>query len=178
MNKAILFFGLSAVVALTGAVAACSSTTTTSGDTTGTEAGAKEGGPSDGGGGQDTSMPPDDSGTTPDPDLACKAEATFTKCGICCATNHTAGYKVFQDSLLGCGCKGTGADGGAPCATDCATTLCKSPPASGDATCNACLQTSVGASGACQDKVSTDCTASPDCVLQQKCIVTCKGKPM
>ena len=177
MNKAILFFGLSAVVALTGAVAACSSTTTTSGDTTGTEAGPKEGGPSDGGG-QDTSMPPEDTGTTTDPDLACKAEATFTKCGVCCATNHTAGYKVFQESVLGCGCKGTGADGGAPCATDCATTLCKSPPASGDATCNACLQTSVGASGACQDKVSTDCTASPDCVLQQKCIATCKGKPM
>ena len=63
MNKAILFFGLSAVVALTGAVAACSSTTTTSGDTTGTEAGPKEGGPSDGGG-QDTSMPPEDTGTT------------------------------------------------------------------------------------------------------------------
>ena len=176
MNKVVLFFGLSAVVALTGVVAACSSTTTVPVDPGPTEGGAKEGGgPADGG--KDTSTIPDDTGTIADPDKACAALTTFGECGTCCVKNHTAGYKVFQDSLVACACKGTGADGGSPCATDCATTICKSPPANPDATCNTCLQGSVNTGGACQDKVVNDCTASPDCLAQQKCIVPCQSKP-
>lgn len=177
MKKAVLFFGLSAVVALTGAVAACSSTTVTSVDTS-PEGGTAEGGAKDSGGGQDSSPIDTDTGTTSDPDQACAAMATLTTCGQCCATNHAAGYKVFQDSLIGCTCKGTGADGGVgPCATQCATTICAATPASPDATCNMCLQTAVGSGGSCNMQVGSDCTAAPDCLAQQKCIAPCQGKP-
>ena len=111
MKKVVLFFGLSAVVALSGVVAACSSTTTVPVDPGTTEGGPKEGGNGPADGGKDTSTIPDDTGTTTDPDKACAALTTLTECGSCCVKNHTAGYKVFQDSLLACTCKGTGADG-------------------------------------------------------------------
>jgi hypothetical protein len=178
MNKSALFFGMSSVVALAGVIAACSSTTTTT--TPLDEAGtAKEGGSSGEGGAKDSGTPVDeDSGTTPTTDKACADETTLQACGQCCVTNHPAGYKTFQDSLLSCGCKGTGADGGtAPCATDCATTACKNPPAQLDQKCTTCLQGSVGQGGACQEALSAACTADPECIAEQKCIAPCQGKP-
>jgi hypothetical protein len=174
MHKRIVFFGLSSVVCLAGLVVACSSTTTVTGtDTPTPEAGSKETGTTT----KDSGTVTEETGTTTDPDKACGAETTLQACGTCCITNHKSGYTVFQYSLLGCACKGPGADGGAPCATECATTICATTPKSPDATCSTCLQGSIDTGGACQEQVSTDCTGDKDCVAQQACVAQCKGKP-
>ena len=176
MNKRVVLFGLSSVVTLAGFVVACSSTTTVTGtDTPTPEAGTKETGTT----AKDSSTTTtEDTGTgTPTGDEACGAETTLQACGTCCVTNHKTGYTVFQDSLLGCACKGTGSDGGTPCATECATTICAASPKNPDATCNTCLQASIGAGGACQEQVTTDCSGNPDCLAEQTCVAQCKGKP-
>lgn len=178
MNRNILLFGLASVTALFGTVTACSSTTTTETVIDGGSAAGDGGGGGTGkDAGSDSSTTGTDSGTTTDPDEACAQEATLQACGTCCVTNHPSGYKVFQDSLIGCACTGTGADGGAPCAADCAATACKTPPAQPDQTCNTCLQGSVGQTGACNAAVLSDCSASPDCLAQQKCVTPCQSKP-
>lgn len=177
MHKRAVFFGLSSIASLAGVLFACSSTTTVTGtDTTTPEGGAKETGT---GTGKDSSTTTDeDTGTgTTDPDKACGAEATLQACGSCCITNHKTGYAVFQKSLLDCTCKGTGADGGAPCATECAATACATTPKQPDGTCNTCLQASIGTGGGCQDQVVADCSADTDCLAQQKCVSQCQGKP-
>jgi hypothetical protein len=178
MNRTVLFFSLSAVVSLTGAVAACSSSTTTTDQPT-EEAGVKEGGGGnvDAGTGTDSAPNDTDSGNTTDPDTMCAAMATKNDCGMCCIAAHKAGYDVFQKTLLDCTCKGTGADGGAPCATDCATTICAATPKNADATCNACLQASINSGGACQGSVAATCQADPGCLAEQKCIQPCTKKP-
>lgn len=177
MQKRAVLFGLSSIVTLAGLVVACSSTTTVTSTDPGTDASTKETGttgtPKDSG----ITTAPDDAGTTGDPDTACGAEATLQACGTCCVTAHKAGYTVFQDSILACACKGTGADGGAPCATECAATICAATPANPDTACNTCLQGSIGMGGGCQQQVSTDCTGNADCVAEQKCVGLCKGKP-
>jgi hypothetical protein len=172
MNKPALLIALLSAAAL-ASVVACSSTTTT----TASDSDAGSGTPAEGGTVKDSSTPTVDSSTPTDPDTACGAASTAQACGQCCATNHASGYKTFTDSLLACACGGTGADGGAPCATACVDTFCKSPPANPTATCNTCLQSSVGATGACTDTVGTACQGSADCVAEQKCIALCKGKP-
>ena len=174
MNKRVLFFSLSAVVSLAGAVAACSSSTATT-DPPAEEAGVKEGGTGDGG--KDSAAVGTDSGTTGDPDKACAAMGTKLECGTCCITAHKTGYNTFQTALLACACKGTGADGGAPCATDCAATLCASTPKTADTKCNTCLHGSINQGGACQDSIQTTCTADPDCLAEQKCVTPCTTKP-
>ncbi len=182
MNRSALFFGLSSVVALAGLVGACSSTTTTiandppEGGTSLSEAGTgKETGT---GGGKDSSTPVDtDSSVTPTGDEACAAETTRQACGSCCIKNHPAGAKAIQDSVEACACKGTGADSGTPaCMTECASTFCAATPAQPNAACNTCLQGSIGAGGACQASVSAACTASADCVAEQKCVMPCQTK--
>jgi hypothetical protein len=176
MHKRAVFFGLSSIVSLAGLVVACSSTTTVTGtDTASPEAGAKETGTATP---KDAGTVTEDTGTgTGTGDKACGAETTLQACGTCCIGNHKSGYTVFQNSLLGCACKGTGADGGAPCAADCASTICATTPANPDATCSTCLQTSIGSGGGCQEQVSADCTADKDCLAQQTCVAQCQGKP-
>jgi hypothetical protein len=177
MNRSALFFGLSSVVALAGFAGACSSTTTTVDNGT-PEAGTT----SEAGGGKDSaaqdSSPIDtDTGTTVTGDQACAAETTKAACGSCCITNHAAGAKVIQDSVLGCACMGTGADGGAPaCMTECAATACAAMPATPDTACNTCLQASIAQGGACQKAASDACTASADCRAEQTCISPCQTK--
>lgn len=178
MNRIVVFFGLASVTALLGTVAACSSTTTTE---TVVDSGTptSEAGPGAKDAGKDTSTPADeDSGkTTGNPDDACKAEATKNACGECCVKNHPAGYKVVEDSVIACGCKGTGADGGAPaCATECATTACATPPKPLDQACNTCLQASAD-NGACTNALTTACRASEECAKFAKCSQPCNGKP-
>jgi hypothetical protein len=180
MRSKVLFLGvssLSVLIALTTAVACSSTTTTTTNPAEGDEAGKT---PTTEAGKKDTSTTEEtDSSTSTDPDQACADEATATACATCCGpTNHASGYAVFVGSLTECACSGTGAaDGGAaPCATDCATGLCKTPPAQPDQTCNTCLQTSVN-NGACAQHVSDKCGASADCMAQQKCVAKCQGKP-
>jgi hypothetical protein len=176
MRKSVVVFGLFITgAAFAGALAACSSSTTTTETGPGDGGGSETSTPADGG--KDTSTATDSSKTA-DPDDLCAEETTQNACGQCCATNHPAGYKVFQDSLLGCVCDGDGADGGAPCATQCATTLCKTPPVSADQTCQTCLQGSINTGGACQESVSAACTANPDCIAQQKCVTPCTKKSM
>jgi hypothetical protein len=179
MNRSALFFGLSSVVALAGLVGACSSTTTTvAGDTpeggTSSEAGTGK----ETGSGKDSSTPVDtDSSVTPTGDEACAAETTRQACGTCCLTNHPTGAKVISDTVIACGCKGTGSDAGtAACGTECAATACAATPATPDMACNTCLQASVGQGGACQQAASDACTASADCVAEQKCITPCQTK--
>jgi hypothetical protein len=175
MNKPALLVGLLSAAAL-ASVIACSSTTTT----TGSDADAGSGTPADGGSSgspKDSSTPTVDSSTPTNPDTACGAAATGQDCAQCCATNHTTGYKLFIGTLASCACVGTGADGGAPCATECAATFCKNPPVTPAAACQTCLQDSVGATGACNDTVGTTCQGSADCVAEQKCISLCQGKP-
>lgn len=183
-NKRKVMFGLFSVGALTGAIACSSTTTTTTSTPSGSDAG-KEGGSSSSSSsgstssssGSTSSSSSSSSGLTSSSsgssgDTACAKEATFDACGSCCTQAHQAGATTFTKSLLGCACEGQGADGGTgPCATDCADTACagKQP----DATCNKCLQESVGKDGACLDKVSTDCNADNDCVAEQKCIGSC-----
>jgi hypothetical protein len=178
MNRNLFFFGLASLSALVATVAACSSTTITEtpvdGGGTTSEAGP---GNKDAGKEETGVVDEEDGSTTTDPDVACKQEATLNGCGLCCVTNHQSGYKVFQDALLGCACAGTGADGGAPCATACGATACKSPPAQPDTACNTCLQESVGQTGGCNDAVASACTANADCLAQQKCVSGCQGKP-
>ena len=175
MHKRAVFFGLSSIVTLAGLVVACSSTTTVTGtDTPSPEAGAKETGTTT----KDSGTTTEDTGTgTTTGDTACGAETTLQACGTCCITNHKSGYTVFQASLLACACMGTGADGGAPCATECGATICAATPKNPDATCSTCLQTSIGAGGACQEQLTTDCTADKDCLAEQTCVAQCKGKP-
>ena len=172
MEERAVFFGLSSIVTLTGLVVACSSTVTGT-DTSTPEAGTKETGSTvkDSGATEDTGT-----GTTTD-DTACGKETTLQACGTCCVANHKSGYTTFQSSLFACACKGTGADGGAPCATDCASTICAATPKNADATCNTCLQASISTGGACQEQLTTDCTADADCVAEQSCVTQCKGKP-
>jgi hypothetical protein len=43
--------------------------------------------------------------------------------------------------------------------------------------CTTCLQNSIATGGACQDKVSTACTADADCLGEQKCVKQCTTKP-
>jgi hypothetical protein len=180
MNRTAFFFGLSSMVALAGFAGACSSTTTTTTD--GPDGGGTSGEAStnkDTGAGKDSSTitPDTDSSTTPTGDEACAAEATKAACGQCCVTNHQAGAKVIQDSVLGCACQGTGADSGAPvCATECAATACAATPAQPDTACNNCLSMSIAQGGACQQAASDACTASTDCVAEQKCIQPCTTK--
>jgi hypothetical protein len=179
MNRSALFFGLSSVVALAGLVGACSSTTTTfPGDTAEGGTPSEAGTGKETGGGKDSSTPVDtDSSVTPTGDDVCAAETTRQACGSCCIMNHAAGAKAIQDSVEACACKGTGADGGTPaCMTECATTFCAATPAQPNAACNTCLQASIGAGGACQASVGAACTASPDCVAEQKCIMPCQTK--
>ena len=175
MEKRAIFFGLSSIVTLTGLVVACSSGTTVVGNETSTpEAGTKETGST----GKDSSTTTEDTGTgTTTDDTACGKETTLQACGTCCIGNHKSGYTIFQSSLIACACKGTGADGGAPCSTDCASTICAATPKSADATCNTCLQGSISTGGACQAQLTTDCTADADCVAEQSCVTQCKGKP-
>ena len=178
MNRSALFFGLSSVVALAGFAGACSSTTTT------VDNGTPEGGTSsEAGGGKDSaakdssSTTDTDSSTTPMGDEACAAETTKTACGSCCVTNHAAGAKVIQDSVLACACMGTGTDAGTPaCMTECAATVCAATPANPDATCNTCLQASIAQGGKCQQAASDACTASTDCLAEQTCIKPCTTK--
>jgi len=178
MHRNVLFFGLVSVTALLGSVAACSSTTTTEtiidGGTPASESDAAATQDS----GKDTStIEDDDAGTTnTDPDTACAKETTPQACGQCCIGNHPSGSKVFQDSLLACACTGAGADGGAPCATQCAATACAATPMTPDSSCSACLQGSIDQTGACNAAVGKDCTASSDCLAQQKCISTCPNQ--
>jgi hypothetical protein len=176
MHKRAVFFGLSSVVALAGLVVACSSTTTGGNETVTSEAGtAKETGTTTKDSGTTTT---EDTGTgTGTGDTACAAETTLQACGTCCATNHKTGYTTFITAVVACACSGTGADGGAPCATECGATLCAATPKNPDAACNTCLQASIGTGGACQEKLTTDCSADTDCVAQQKCLQPCKGKP-
>jgi hypothetical protein len=176
MHKRAVFFGLSSVVTLAGLVVACSSTTTVTGtDTPTPEAGAAKDGSTTA---KDSSTTTEDTGTgTGTGDTACGAETTLQACGTCCITNHQAGYKTFQASLLACACTGTGADGGAPCSTECGATICAATPKNPDAACSACLQASIGAGGGCQEKLTTDCTADKDCLAEQTCVAQCKGKP-
>jgi hypothetical protein len=174
MDKRAVFFGLFSIVTLTGLVGACSSTTTT---TTGTDTPTAEGGTKEGGSTvKDSSTATEDTGTTTG-DTACGKETTLQACGTCCIANHKSGYTIFQNSLLACACKGTGADGGAPCSTDCAATICAATPKNADTTCNTCLQTSIGNGGACQEQLTTDCAPDADCVAEQTCVAQCKGKP-
>lgn len=180
MRSKFLFVGvssLSVLVALT-TVIACSSTTTTTNPGE-TEEGGKT--PVAEAGKKDTSTTEEDpdSSTTTDPDKACGDETTQSACATCCGpTNHPSGYAIFVSSLTECACSGTGAaDGGAaPCATACATSICKTPPSQPDTTCNTCLQASVN-NGACAQHVSDKCGVSPDCMAQQKCVAKCQGKP-
>lgn len=178
MNRSALFFGLSSVVALAGFAGACSSTTTTVDNTTPEGGTLSEAGTAKDSAAKDSSTTTDtDSSTTPTGDQACAAETTKTACGDCCITNHAAGAKVIEDSVLGCACMGTGADGGAPvCMTECAATACAATPANPDTACNTCLQASIGQGGGCQAAVSSACTASADCVAEQKCISPCLTK--
>jgi hypothetical protein len=178
MNRSALFFGLSSVVALVGFAGACSSTTTTvtgDGSEAGTptnEAGAKDSATQDTGVVEDT-----DSSVTPMGDEACAAATTKAACGQCCVTNHAAGAKVIQDSVVACACTGTGADGGAPaCMTECAATICAAMPMNPDMACSACLQQSIAQGGACQQAASDACKASPDCVAEQMCVAPCTTK--
>ena len=179
MNRSALFFGLSSVVALAGFVGACSSTTTTVDNGTpegGTSPEASTGKDS---AAKDSSTTTDtDSSTTPTGDEACAAEATKSACGSCCVTNHAAGAKVIQDSVLACACDGTGTDAGtAACKTECAATVCAATPMNPDATCNTCLQASIAQGGACQKAASDAGTANADCVAEQKCVAPCTTKP-
>ena len=178
MNRSALFFGLSSVVALAGFAGACSSTTTTvTPDNTSeagspSEAGVRDSATADTGVVDDT-----DSSVTPSGDEACAAETTKAACGQCCVTNHAAGAKVIQDSVLACACMGTGADGGAPaCMTECAATACATTPMQPDTACNTCLQMSIAQGGACQAAASAACMASADCVAEQKCVAPCTTK--
>jgi len=178
MNRSALFFGLSSVVALAGFAGACSSTTTTftpDGSEAGTtsEAGTKDSATAD------TFVPDEpDTGVTPMGDEACAAATSKSACGQCCITNHTAGAKVIQDSVVACACMGTGADGGAPvCMTECAATVCAATPMNPDATCTACLQMSIAQGGGCQAAASAACMANTDCKAEQMCIAPCSTKP-
>jgi hypothetical protein len=176
MEKRAVFFGLSSIVTLTGLVVACSSTTTT---VTGTDTPTDEGGTKEAGSSvKDSGGTLEDTGTgTATGDKACATETTLQACGTCCIGNHKSGYTIFQNSLLACACKGTGADGGAPCATECASTICAATPKNADATCTTCLQASIGSGGACLDQLTADCTADADCVAEQTCVSQqCKGK--
>lgn len=175
MNKRLFLLGFFSVAAFAGGIACTTTTTTTEVPAGTTDGGTKEGGTSTKDSG--TTTDDKDSSTNADPDEACGDEATLQGCATCCATNHQDGYATFTGALLGCACNGTGADGGTgPCATDCAATACASTPANPDATCNACLQASVGQAGACQQAVGSACTAEPDCLAQQKCVAQCQGK--
>ena len=173
-NNAVVAVLIACAASFTGALAACSSTTTETSQPG--DSGPAETGTSDGGKDTSTSADPDTS-TTADPDKACAALGTKNECGTCCIQNHAKGYKLFQDTLLACACTGTGADGGAPCATECAATLCKSPPVQADMTCSTCLQGSVDQGGDCQESVATACTADEDCLAEQKCVLPCTKKP-
>jgi hypothetical protein len=171
MDKRVVVFGLFSVTVLTGAVMACTSTVTQTVDP-GDAGTVKEGGGGgkEGGGGGD--------GGGGDPDEACGAETTKQACGQCCVTNHPTGYKVFETALSECACTGTGADGGTgPCATACGTTFCASTPMSPNGACNTCLQQSISMGGGCQNHVSTECTAEPDCLAEQQCVGQCQSKP-
>jgi hypothetical protein len=60
--------------------------------------------------------------------------------------------------------------------TECAATACNAKQAAPDATCNTCLQAAIAQGGACQKAASDACTASPDCLAEQKCIAPCTTK--
>ena len=175
MHSQVLIGSLFSVVALS-AVIACSSTTTTTSSTP-TDDGGTEGGTDSGK--KDSSAPvDDDSGTPASGDDACKAEPTFQECGACCTATRQKGAKVVNDAVIACGCKGTGSDAGVgACATECAATFCKAPPATPDAACNTCLQKAVGQGGDCSEYASAQCEAEPECVEAQACLQKqCAGK--
>ena len=176
MTKRIGLSSVFAAAALAGAIACTTTTTTTETPSGGADGGsdAKSATGTKDGGGTTTD---DDSGLPIDPDQECAEQASLQGCAQCCATNHPAGYKTFEDSLLACACEGTGADGGTgPCATACGDTACAATPANPDAACNKCLQDSVGQGGACQQAVSDACTADKECLAQQQCASLCQGK--
>lgn len=171
------------LLAATAALTACSSTTTPSTSNDPTEPTPT---------GTSTSTPQDDagastgtngssgaSGTSGKPvsgDEACAKEASQQTCAECCIKNHAKGYQTFVSALLGCACGGTGDGGAGPCATACKDSACKSTPTNPDATCNACLQGILGASGACNEAVASACQPDADCVAEQACLSPCQKK--
>jgi hypothetical protein len=177
MNTRFAIFGLTSVAALAG-VFACTTTTRTIENDPGTD-GGKDSSTTSKEGGTSSTTDKDSGTTTTDPDEACAEEGTLQACGQCCIKEHTKGYKVFEAALVACACEGTGstADGGAPaCADECADTLCASTPAQPDATCQTCLEGSIGQGEACTDAVSTACSDEPDCLAQQECVAGCPKK--
>lgn len=184
MQKRTVFFGVFSVGMLAGAIA-CTTTTTevaqpaADGGKDGSSA-TKEGGASSSSGSTTSS-----SGSTGNPDDEC-ATKTASECTDCCAGNHQAGAQTLTKAVIECGCEGKGAtaaDGGAgdagaegPCATECATTLCAATPKQPDATCNTCIEKSIGQGGACAKYASDTCLADDDCKAAQECLAACPTK--
>ena len=59
------------------------------------------------------------------------------------------------------------------CKTECAATVCATPPAKGDMACSICIQAAVAAGGACNAPVMSACTSNAKCVAWAKCNQKC-----
>jgi hypothetical protein len=89
-------------------------------------------------------------------------------CGNCCTTVHATGSKAYDSILLKCLCTTPAA-----CQTECATTMCASPPTGPNQTCDTCVRASLANGGACIRQVTVDCAAAPDCPELNACIDKC-----
>ena len=159
---------------IAAALTACSSsdsttTTTDAGTGTGTDSGVVK--DSGGSTSNDTGAGTADTGSTVDagsPDEQCAADKKT--CQSCCQSGHSAGFQVYLQALLTCGCKA------GVCDTACKTTACASPPAQPDNACISCLQGTLSpdAGKSCAGDVTKACVADTDCKALNDCAGGCQ----
>jgi len=119
--------------------------------------------------------PPIDSGMTYEGgiDPACAAEGTVSACAECCGTGEPSGVNTLNAAIQACACGTTGA-----CASECATEVCASIPATEGDACYTCLSAALATTGPCDTPVHTTCTADPSCSAYLSCeSAECSGLP-
>jgi hypothetical protein len=87
-------------------------------------------------------------------DSDCDLESTQVECSACCASHHPAGEAFFKAAQLACICT--------TCETECAATVCATPPAAPDDACKACV-------GPCNKSAMTECASDTDCAAMLEC---------
>jgi hypothetical protein len=100
-------------------------------------------------------------------DAGCTMTGSASACAACCGSMHTEGADTYGVALTHCACSSPGI-----CITPCSATECNAiVPPSGSA-CAKCLAEAIGPDGGCEQTLSADCAADPDCVAYETCLTT------
>jgi hypothetical protein len=87
-------------------------------------------------------------------DSDCDLETTEVECSACCVSHHPAGDAFLKAAQLTCICT--------TCETECAATVCATPPVAPDDACKTCA-------GPCNKSAMTECASDTDCAAMLEC---------